>query len=222
MVVRAFAKSRPAEQRFRVSGVPWSAYVAFGESICDVPIRATYDRGEMELMTTSPKHERSDRLLGYLVLVLCEETETRVVTLGRMTFQRDDLERAMEADNCFWIQNEASVRDKDELDLDVDPPPDLVPEIEVSRSLLDRMGILLALRVPEVWTSDAEVARAQVLSRGRYREAEYSRAFPFLRIADLNAFLKMRRRQDDQTIVRAFRKWVREQQAKGWPKKGKN
>jgi Uma2 family endonuclease len=43
------------------------------------------------------------------------------------------------------------MRGKTELDLRTDPPPDLVLEVDVSRSSLNRLGIYAALKVAEVW-----------------------------------------------------------------------
>jgi len=45
-----------------------------------------------------------------------------------------------EADECFYIKNEAAVRGKLKIDLTVDPPPDLAIEIDVSNSSLDKMA----------------------------------------------------------------------------------
>ncbi len=35
--------------------------------------------------------------------------------------------------------------------LDVDPPPDLAIEIEITNSLLDKLGIYAGIGVPELW-----------------------------------------------------------------------
>ena len=41
------------------------------------------------------------------------------------TFRREDLEKGLEPDQCYYITNEPKIRGKLELDLSVDPPPDL-------------------------------------------------------------------------------------------------
>jgi Uma2 family endonuclease len=210
------------EQRFRLSGVPWASYVAIGEALRDWPIRITYDRGELEFMTTSRPHERGKSLWGRLVDALTEELNIDVSCGGSMTFQREDLEKGFEPDNCNWIQHERQMRDKYTYDSKTDPPPDLGLEVEVSTSALDRMSIFAAVGMPEVWRWDGETVHVHLLGPdGNYVESEYSRAIPFLRVQELVRFVNMRTRLSDTAIVRAFRMWVREQQARGWPANGK-
>src|SRR5712692_11735133 len=123
----------PTEQRFRLSGVDWAAYASVGRLFAERPIRLTYDRGELELMTTSREHERSKHLLALMVGALCEEMNIDIDGAGSMTFQREDLDRGFESDECWRVQHEAQVRGRDELDWETDPPPDLVLEVEVTR-----------------------------------------------------------------------------------------
>src|SRR5262245_37165437 len=141
----------PAEQRLRLSCIPWEAYVVFTDQLGDQPIRVTYDRGEMEVMSPSNRHENRKRLLGRLLEALTEEMEIDIYSSGSMTCRREELARGLEPDECYWIEHEPVVRGRDDIDLDTDPPPDLALEIEISRSALDRMSIYAALRVPEVW-----------------------------------------------------------------------
>ncbi len=211
------------EQRFRLSGVPWSSYMAIGEALRDWPIRITYDRGEIEFMTTARPHERGKSLWRRLIDVLTEEMNIDVTSGGSMTFQREDLEKGFENDECYWIEHESQMRDRDTYDSKSDPPPDLSLEIEVSRSALDRMAIFAAMRIPEVWRWDGETIHIHLLGPdGKYVDSTRSRAFPFLPVHELVRFIKMRHRLSDTAIVQAFRKWVREQKAEGWPKQGSN
>lgn len=219
MIVPARTPSN-GEQRFRLSGVTWAGYVAIGNAIGECPIRLTYDRGELEFMTTPREHERSKSILGRLVEAVTEEMDIDIAAGGSMTFQREDLDRGMEPDECYWIQSESLVRGKDNLDLYRDPPPDLALEAEVSRSLLDRMGILAALRVPEVWRYDGEKVHVHLLGPdGKYVESDRSRVFPFLPVHELARFIQMRSTMSDTAIIRAFREWVREHKAE-WLRTG--
>jgi hypothetical protein len=54
----------PAEQRLRLSAIPWGTYVLCSDSLGHRHIRVTYDRGEMEVMTLSPKHENRKKAIG--------------------------------------------------------------------------------------------------------------------------------------------------------------
>jgi hypothetical protein len=66
----------------------------------------------------------------------------------------EDLERGLEADQCFYLTHEPLVRNKQEIDLAADPPPDFTIAIDVTRSSKTRLGIYAALGVPEVWRFD--------------------------------------------------------------------
>jgi Uma2 family endonuclease len=202
----------PEEQRLRLSAIPWSTYVLYSDGLGPRHIRVTYDRGEMEVMTLSSKHEHKKRLLGRLVETMTEEMNIDIASFGSMTCRREDLERALEADESYWIEHEHVVRGRDDIDLAVDPPPDLALEAEVSRSTMDRMAIYAALRVPEVWRWDGETLRVFLLtSRGTYRQSNRSRAFPFLPLAEFASFLA-RAGWSETQLLQSFRAWVRKQQ----------
>ncbi|HEX8201058.1 MAG TPA: Uma2 family endonuclease [Isosphaeraceae bacterium] len=138
----------PAEQRLVLWDVGWKGYLALLDVVGDRRIRITYDRGNVELMTVSPLHEFSKKNLARLIEILSYELDLDIRSGGSFTFKREDLDRGLEPDECYWFRNEPLVRMKMEFDPLIDPPPDLVVEVEVSRSVLDRMGILAALGVP--------------------------------------------------------------------------
>lgn len=145
------ATTHPNDQRLRLSAVSWETYLVTSDGLGPRRIRVTYDRGEMERTPLSPRHENRKTLLARLVEALNEELAIDIAGFGSMTCRRQDLERGLEPDECWWIAHESAVRGREDIDLAVDPPPDLVLEVEVSRGTLDRMGIYAALEVPEVW-----------------------------------------------------------------------
>lgn len=207
----------PPEQRFRLSAVSWETYVLFSDGLGPRHVRVTYDRGEMELMTLSSEHERAKRLLGLFVTVVALEMDIDVTGLGSMTFRREDLERGLEPDECFWVANEPAVRGRRHVDLSADPPPDLVIEVEISRSSLDRLALWGQLGVPEVWRCDGRTLRVCRLKPDRtYEETDRGLAFPFLPAGELVRFLNEGGELSETQAVRSFQKWVREQKARGW------
>jgi Uma2 family endonuclease len=210
--VAMIAQFKPpaAEQRMRLSSIPWGAYVAFCDGLGDHYLRVTYDRGEMEIMSPSRKHEKGKKRLGQLVEALTQVLDIDIACGGSVTCRNEEMLRALEPDDCYWIAHEPQVRDCDELDLDIDPPPDLAMEIEISRSALDRMGIYAALKVPEIWRWDRETLHVQVLgARGTYRTVKRSKAFPFLPLKEFSAFLT-RTGLSETKLLREFRVWVRD------------
>ena len=99
---------------------------------------------------------------------------------------------------------------KREFDFQKDPPPDLAIEIEISRSLVDRVGIFAALGIKELWRHNGRKLRFCVLQDdGTYQDQDASQAFPFLTPADLDPFLRLDAATDETSRIRAFRDWLR-------------
>src|SRR4051794_16762874 len=94
------------EQRVTLHCVSWAAYVGIGELLRDQPIRLTYDRGSLEIMTTSREHERAKKLLARLVEALTVELDIDLTSGGSTTCRREELERGLEPDECYWIEHE--------------------------------------------------------------------------------------------------------------------
>lgn len=213
--------TRQDEQRIVLDAIPWKTYLRFLREFDGRHIRLTYDRGTLEIMTVSFEHETHNSVLRRLIETLTEELNIAIRSGGQTTFKRARLKRGFEPDNCYWIAHEADIREKTKIDLRVDPPPDLMIEIEVSRSALDRMGIAAALRVPEFWRCDGESIQCHVLGAdGKYAVSERSPTFPFLRLEVLIEFMQRRKELDETTLIREFRAWVRAQIARGWKPAG--
>jgi Uma2 family endonuclease len=181
-------------------------------------LRITFDRGTLEIMTLSGPHEAYKHLIGVLIVLLAYELKIPIRGRGSLTFKRRRKQRGLESDECYWIQNEAQIRGKQSFEWRKDPPPDLAVEIEVSRSALNRLSIYAALGVPEVWRFDGVRILVCVLGPdGTYAVQERSNAFPFLRPADLLTFVAQADTLGETGMAEAFRAWVRQQAAAGWP-----
>lgn len=201
--------SRP--QRFVLYGEPWEAYIRLLRLFEGRRhLRITYDRGALEIMTLSPEHEQWKRLIGRLLVALTEELGLPLAEYGSMTMKRRKKLRGLEPDECFWIQNEPLVRNLKKYDLRRDPPPDLIIEVEITRSALNRMKIYAALKAPEVWRFRKGRIEFHLLAEnGKYAVQPVSRAFPTLRAEHLTPFLELRGQIDHNAIVRKFREWLR-------------
>jgi Uma2 family endonuclease len=199
------------EQHLVLRNVPWEDYLAIGQLFADRPaLRLTYDRGTLEFMTTSSPHERFKCWFGRFVETIAEELNQPIMPSGSMTFQREELERGFEPDDCFWIANELAVREKLTWEPANDPPPDLMIEIEISRSALNRIAIFAAFRVPEIWRCDGNELRIHLLQEdGTYQLSEQSLAFPAIPVKELVQFFPPVEKTDYLSAVRAVRAWVR-------------
>jgi Uma2 family endonuclease len=179
-------------------------------------IRMTYNQGQLEMMAPSKRHEHFGYFLGRLIDVWTEERNIDVQSCRTMTFKREDLQRGLEPDNCYYIAHESAIRNKDELDFTVDPPPDLAIEIDLGGSAMDKLEIYAAFRVPEVWRWDGKKLMVNVLTtRGTYRKSDRSKAFPFLPVAEFAGFLAPTK-LSEMKLLRSFRVWVRKQKKQNW------
>ena len=198
------------EQRVFLGDVRWETFEALLDDLGDARGRLAYDQGLLEIMSPSSDHESVKGLLGHLVEALAEELAIPIRTVGATTLKRADQQRAVEADESYYVGEHARGPRPFELDLMRDPPPDLVIEVDIARSSRTRLGIDEALGVPEVWLWSGD--RLQVLrleASGKYVEGQTSQAFPMLPIAGLERFIVRRREADDTTLAREFRAWVR-------------
>jgi Uma2 family endonuclease len=201
--------------RLLLHDIDWPDYEALLQALEGQHLRTTYDRGSMEFMTLSPEHELYRTLLHLFIQILAEEFQIPQIALGMITCRRQELERGLEPDDCFYIKNWKKIRGKKRLDLRVDPSPDLAIEIDITRSSLNRMTIYAKLRVGEVWRFDGETLRIHVLdAHGEYRESRASPTFPTIPVKSLTQFLKDGIDQDQSRVGRAFRAWVRKHRRK--------
>jgi Uma2 family endonuclease len=191
-------------------GISWDTYEALLRDLSCSSIRLTYDRGSLEIMAPLYRHEAYADALARLVEVLAEELAVDFKAAGSTTFRRKRQRRGLEPDRCYYIQNLRAIVGKLELDLAIDPPPDLAIEVDYTSSSLDRMAIYGSLGVPEVWRYDHE--QFQVLRRkrdGNYRSAATSPAFPTLPVDKVLPLLDQVAPMSWQQMTRTIRAWVR-------------
>ncbi len=143
--------------------------------------------------------------------VLCDELNVEIQGAGSTTMRRRDLERGLEADEWFYIQNAARLTGLRVLDLRRDPPPDLALEVEGTRSALDRLAIYEALGVREVWRYDGEAIHVHRLRPdGQSEVVPDSPTFPALPLAEFVQFIDQTQDLAEVALTKAFRAWVRQ------------
>ncbi len=205
-----------SERRIVLQNVSWDTYEGLLSARGDSPApRFAFDRGNLEIMSPSVKHEWLKSLIGRLIEAYTEERGIRIKSVGATTLKSQLKAKGLEPDESYYIQNEALVRGREDLDLSTVPPPDLAVEIDVSTSSLDKLEIYSALGVSEVWTYDDGLVMYHLKKTVEPFVAQRSKALPELAGGDLNRFLHMRATVDETSLVRAFRAWVREQHGTG-------
>ncbi|MEM9213295.1 MAG: Uma2 family endonuclease [Cyanobacteria bacterium P01_F01_bin.150] len=205
--------SQPQQsQRVVLNDISWTTYRSLCRDLGTHRLsRLAYDRGVLEIVMPSELHEVINRLLALIVTMLTDELDLKIKGYGSTTLDREDLERGVEPDSCFYIQNVDRILGR-QLDISVDPPPDLAIEVDITSSSQRRFGIYRQLQVPEIWrytqTSGVIIYKFQ---DGEYVKCEFSPTFPMISGDVLMKSLEKSKTEDDNAIIRALRQWIRKQ-----------
>lgn len=199
-----------SETRILLHDIRWETYEQLCADMSDQGhVHLTYDRGKLEIMAPSFNHEMFNRAIAHLIMDIAVEAGQDLTDAGQTTLKIKKLKRASEPDTCFYIQHEAAVRGKKNIDLRYDPPPDIVFEVDITSGSIDKMSIYAGFGVPEFWHYDTRRVQIYKLVDGKYVAREKSLAFPWLTGARLTEFLQTCQTQSQAAAVRAFREWLR-------------
>jgi Uma2 family endonuclease len=174
------AERMPYGAALVMQGLSWDDYERVLEDLQERHLRISYDCGRLEVMSPLPQHEIFARLIDRMVYLYCDEFDPKVESYGNATWKRRSLEKGVEPDACYYIVNAARVIGKRELDLEFDPPPDIVVEIDITNSSLGKFPIYAALGVPEIWRYDRKMIHFYELVGESFTETTQSRFLPEL------------------------------------------
>ncbi len=195
-----------------LQGVSWETYEHLLADFEDRhAAHFTYDQGVLEILVPSIKHEEPNRALELLVEMLALELDIDIRNLGSTTFKRGDLSRGFEPDTCFYIQRLAQISGKDDIDLAVDPPPDLVIEVDITHPSLNKLPLYAAVGVTEVWRYDGASVTIHTLAQEAYTSSEMSRVLPGVTSAVLSQFIEESRQFRRPDWLRRVREWAQGQ-----------
>ncbi|WP_353929293.1 Uma2 family endonuclease [Okeanomitos corallinicola TIOX110] len=170
--------------------------------------KLAYSQGNLEIRMPLPKHEVAKVIIGDLVKIILEELEIDCESFGSTTFKREDMDSGIEPDDSFYIQNHARMIGKEKIDLTIDPPPDLVIEIDVTSKT--QLNAYLALAVPEIWRYANDKLQINIFENGKYIESEISPNFPKLPIKEIiPQFVEQSRTIGRSPTLRKFRQWLK-------------
>lgn len=202
--------STSTEQWALLSGISWETYESILKESEDLHVFLTYDDGELEIMSPSFRHESYAALIGQMIDLLTIEIGLPIRSGRSTTFRKRELKQGLEPDQCFWIASEPGIRGKLTFDPEVDAPPDLAVEIEVSRRALDRLSIYAALGVSEVWRCDGRSLIINLRQAdGTYTAVTRSPSLPMLPPDQVLRFLQLFEELDETSWKIVFRDWVR-------------
>ncbi|MFM7474613.1 MAG: Uma2 family endonuclease [Microcystis aeruginosa] len=165
-----------------------------------------YDRGTLEITMPLEEHEFYRELIGLFIRILVVELGLKIKSMGSTTLAREDLERGAEPDNAYYIQNQAKVLGK-RINLTEDPPPDLVVEVDITHTDINKLALYARLGVPELWRFNGQIWRIYRLEKGVYQEEEFSPTFPLVPKTKLYEFLATAQ-EDEVRAEKNLRAWV--------------
>lgn len=194
-----------------IKDVTWQMYE---QIIADLGERRSsiinYSQGILEIMAPLPEHEDDKVIIGDFVKAILEELDTEFRSLGSTTFKSGEMQEGIEADDCFYIKNEAKIRGKKRIDLTVYPPPDLAIEIDITfRTRLDNYR---RLGVKELWRFNGNKLEINLLRDGEYVESKISPCLGNLPLAEvIPAYLEASKSEGRNATMKKFRAWARDE-----------
>lgn len=197
----------PAGATLVIHAFAWDEYERLLADLSErFHVRVSYDRGRLEVMSPLPEHEDYARFIDYLVRAWADQLGLNLENRGSATWKRRSLARGAEPDGCYYVRNADRIIGKRTIDLESDPPPDIVVEIDVTNESLSKFPIYAALGVPEIWRYDGTIVRFYVLGVDAYEEVSESLNLPGLKPAALAEALEQGKTDGQTKALAAFRR----------------
>ena len=110
----------------------------------------------------------------------------------------------------FNSKNEPLIRGKKRLNLTVDPPPDLVIEVDITHFSFDKLELYAEYNVPEVWHYNGNKVVILQLIDGNYSESNHSSHLPILTSEALSVFMLKSESVDRYEWLEEVQTWAKE------------
>jgi Uma2 family endonuclease len=180
----------PGEEQVVLRRISWDVYEKLNDELDERSNpRMIYCDGKLTIMTKSREHDWYAERLGQLVVALADGLEIPWEDAGQATFRRKEMKAGLEGDKTFYFREHAELMvGPANIDLSVQPPPDLAIEVEVSHPADAAMEAWGRLGVVEVWRFDPVSEEFGFWLRqedATYKQSERSAAFPTLRATDV-------------------------------------
>lgn len=202
-------------QVYELGGVGFEGYEAIGDALPECrSVKMIYLDGRLTFVTTSRRHDWLADRFGELVKAVALGCGVPWETAGRATFRRKGLGAGIEGDQTFYFGDHARImRGGINIDLEVQPPPDLAIEVEVTHPADSAMLTWGRLGVPEVWRFNEEDWTLSYWLRredGSYARADRSACLPWLTTEDVTTQLHLTEDLITSEWFVGLQTWVRE------------
>jgi len=171
-------------------------------------LRISFNDGTLKVMTLSDEHEKYAVFFNRLVSALSLRLHINILFFGSATMRKREKSKGNEPDASFYVQTAAKIGNRIHRDLAVDPPPDVVVEVDIHHDSRDNYPVYAALGVPEIWRYDGQEMTIYHLQEADYVSAETSRALPMLGSRVLTEYLKRMQQDGEFNAILAFDEWL--------------
>ena len=193
-----------------LSDVTWEEYQQLSDAFPDsAKVRLAYNEGTLEIMTLGFQHERYKEFLIRLVSLTALELDIDLESSGSTTLTKEEVRSGAEPDTGFYIEQAQVMLGRREIDLSIDPPPDIIVEVDITHSSWNKRAIYAKFGVPEIWHLVHTDLTIYVLDGSAYREQETSLSFPFLSAQTLTHFLEESIVIGQGKALRNYRNWLK-------------
>lgn len=168
----------PPGERLLLKDISWQQFESILEQLGEHRgTKLSYSQGTLEIMTPLLEHEKAKSILGHIVEFLLDEFQLDYEPSASTTFKNPQTNQGVEPDESFYIASRHAIIGKNKIDLTVDPPPDLVIEIDITSPT--RLDNYLALGIPELWRFKRDrTLEINVLHQEQYVASQTSPTFP--------------------------------------------
>ena len=157
--------------------ITWKSYENLLDYLGNSPyFKVIYDRGTLQIMSPSSRHETYKKTLGMLVENYCLETGIYFYPLGSTTLKSQDKLKGIEPDQCYCIGSKKEI-------------PDLAIEVVITSGGIQTLEIYQGLGVSEVWFWQNGKLQVFCLENCEYLQKNNSQLLPNLDLELLVSYL---------------------------------
>ncbi len=193
--------------RFRT----WDDYedlLACRQEKAALKIRYSSVTQEIRIMSPLPGHGKNTDILADLVKALLRHQGKDWEAFTPITLKKVN-QQGVEPDYCFYIQNRERILGKERIDFEVDPPPDLVIEVDLTSTT--KAEDYQAIAPTELWIYRQSNLLIYHFDGQKYQDSQNSYSFPDFDLKKLIPQYVNRSWQVGSSVaVREFEKFLSE------------
>lgn len=187
------------------TGISWPEYEHLLDQLDErSDLRVSYDRGRLEIVTTTQLHEMYSDLLLLIAYTAASYSGLPFESRGSTTFKSELLRQGAESDTCIYSANAHLIVaiPRRQIDLNIDPAPDIIVEVDITHSSSGKHSFYRRIGVPELWVYDGSELRILTVGANGYEPVPASTSFSILTAELLTRALELSRTEGQSGALR--------------------